>query len=292
MAYTRKLIDVSFGLASGSFGGTGLDQLTLKGLRVSAKVTRAGGTSFGQLQASIYGLTLSQMNTLSTLGFKVQIPTKNTITLRAGDEKGMQQVFAGTIYNAYADLNQAPQVAFIISAQAALFASGAKADTLSFGEGVKVATICQNLADQMSLKFENNGVDVNLPPTYLSGSATQQLYRVCEAANISYIIDNGVLAIWPKNGSRKGTGAPPLLSRTTGMVGYPTYTQGGIHVKCMWNPSIEFGKEVQVQSDQTPANGLWTVYNMDVDLDSNVPGGNWFMNLDLYNPKFGLVVKT
>jgi hypothetical protein len=70
-----------------------------------------------------------------------------------------------------------------------------------------------------------------------------------EAGGISWNHgDLGILAIWPKFGSRGGAIpliAPPPLG---GMVAYPTYSALGIDVQTLYTPSIGFGRQVQVQS--------------------------------------------
>jgi len=57
------------------------------------------------------------------------------------------------------------------------------------------------------------------------------MQAVKEEANIETFLNDGVpktLIIWPKGGSRGGS--IPLVSRDTGMIGYPSYTQNGIVV--------------------------------------------------------------
>src|ERR1700722_20220567 len=102
-------------------------------------------------------------------------------------------------------------------------------------------------ARMMSLQFENNGVTGSLSNAYYSGSAKTQAQMCVDDAGISWNHgDLGILAIWPKFGSRGG--AVPLISPQTGMVGYPTYSALGIDFQTLYNPSIGFGQKVQVQS--------------------------------------------
>jgi len=294
VTFVHRRIDVTFTKGSGGFEGEG-NSVKLSKVRVAARVSKAGGNSFGQLQATVWGLTLSRMNQLTTLGQKVQTVSKDKITISAGDSAhGMSVAFEGNIFNAYADLQSAPQGGFVVSAQTEYANSVAPTPALSYSGGVDAADICKELARKMNLKFENNGVSVMLSDPYFSGSPLNQLERVCTAANISYAIDAGVLAIWKKNGFRGSGGSDqvPLVSPSTGLISYPTYTASGIKVRSLYNPAIEFGKRIKLESDLKAATGLWTVYAMDYDLEAEVPGGKWEMNLDCYNPDFGLVVRT
>jgi hypothetical protein len=136
----------------------------------------------------------------------------------------------------------------------------------------------------MGLAFENSGVTGKLSNPYFPGSARSQAQACARAAGISMIIDNGKLAIWPKNGSRNG--AVPLISPQTGMIGYPSYTALGIMLKTLFNPSIGFGGKIKVQSELPAACGEWAVYSLDHDLEAMMPNGRWFSTVMAYNPKY------
>jgi hypothetical protein len=56
--FSRKAIDVTFFRGSGTFAESGTDTVKLSGLRVSANVTKAGGTYQGACEMRIWGLTL------------------------------------------------------------------------------------------------------------------------------------------------------------------------------------------------------------------------------------------
>lgn len=294
MAFTKKLIDVSFTLQKSTFAGSGLDTLTVKGLKVQARISHAGGIAYGTLQAQIFGLTLSQMNALSTLGMRFGEIPFNQIKLKAGDEKGMSLVFDGDISVAYADLNSAPDAAMIINAQIGLYNANRAADTISTIEGADIADVCQEIATKMKVKFENSRdvhKKISSGSSYFPGSLSDQLRRACFAADVDYTVKNGVLAIWPKNGYRE-TQSIPLVSRDTGMVGYPTYAAEGILVRNVFNPAIEFGKIIEVKSDIKPACGKWVVHDLDIALDSNVPNGNWFQTMRCYSLESGPILST
>jgi hypothetical protein len=97
MAFSPKLINVSFSLASGNFNGGG-NTANISGLRVSCHIVANGGASQSQLELAIYGLPLSVMNALTTFGTQYNQQTKNQITVQAGDASGMSLVFIGNIH--------------------------------------------------------------------------------------------------------------------------------------------------------------------------------------------------
>lgn len=283
MAFISRLLSVTFALGEGSFGSDGANNVTLDGLRISAHVQKAGGPSMGTLSMEVYGMTFSKMNKLSTLGMAPQLVRRNTVTLQAGDAtNGLGTVFQGTITNAWADFQGQPDVAFHVEAHTGLIEAVKPAPVSSYPGPTDVATIMSSLASQMQLDFENNGVNVKLSKPYYYGSARNQAKAVADAANINWIIDNGKLAIWNKGQSRGGT--VPLVSPTSGLVGYPAYTSKGIALRSIFNPSIGFGSKIQVQSSLDPANGEWVVYSLEYELQSNLPSGQWFSNIQATRP--------
>lgn len=286
MPLIERKIDVIVAFGTGADGlGEGV-AVTLSGHRVSASVNIAGGAGLGNAQVRIYGLTLSLMNQLSTVGKLPTMFRKNTVTVMAGDEvNGMAQIFQGTIIAAWADMMAAPDVAFNITAGAGLIEALLPIPASSYPGSADAAVILSNLAAQMGVAFENNGVSVILPKPYYAGSARAQALAVVEHAGIEWNgIENGVLAIWPRGGSRGGQ--IPLIEAGKNLVGYPTYTATGIVVTTEFNPVARFGGQVEVKSELTPACGTWNVLTLLHDVESQVPTGKWFSQMQLVAPGY------
>lgn len=287
MTLVQRQISLQFTLSSGdgqqkTFAESGTDTVKLDGLRVSARIVKAGGLSMGSLNARIYGMTLSLMNQLSTLGIRFNTVPRNAITVSAGDVlSGMTTVFVGSVQNGWADFGSAPEVPFVIEGKVGLPDNIQSAKSTSYNGPVAIASAMASLANQMSLHFENSGVTGNVDSPYLWGSLRNQAQQLADAAGISWTIDNGTLAIWPKGGKRNGQ--IPLLSPQTGMIGYPSYTEQGVLVRSIYNPSIGIGQQVKVQSSLGPASATWTVYNLEYELDAFMPHGQWSMNVYCYS---------
>lgn len=284
MALLRRRINLRIQLGEGAYGESGTDTVDLTGYRVAARIIKAGGPSMGTAQVQVWGMALDLMNKLSTLGMVVTLLRRNTLTISAGDdENGLSVVFVGQITNAWSDFQAAPQVPFIIEAHTGSFDAVKPIPVSTFSGVTDVAVILSGLASTMGKRFENNGVSVKLANPYLSGSARDQALAVVQAAGIEWNgLDQDVLAIWPAGGKRGGLS--PLISPETGMVGYPSYTANGIMLKTIFNRDVGFGGGIVVQSDLTPANGTWNVFSIDHDLQSLVPGGNWFSNIGAARP--------
>lgn len=294
--FAKKQIEVSIQLANNpqtnqpiQFSETGSDTLTVNDKRISVRVQNSGAPSSSAAQLLLYGLSGSVMNQLSTLGMMINTVPRNTLTVKAGDQgSALSAVFTGTIVNAYADLNAAPDVAFVMHCQSGLADATMNVPPTSFAGSTPVSTIMSGIARQMNIGFENNGVDTVLSNPYYRGPAQQQMRQCAEDAGINAEIVNGnVLAIWPRFGSRNTQNIPLIAPPPQGgMIGYPSYTQQGILVRNIFNPNIAFGGKVKVQTKEQisqRANGTWIVLKLDLALESQVPKGKWEMAAYCYN---------
>lgn len=252
------------------------------GLHIGVQITKAGGNFLGLAVVQIYNLPISIMNQLSTLGTPLlQQVGVNTIVIEAGDAtNGMSVVFDGDIYEAWAAFTTDGDAVFHITAQVGAVNAAASTPPTTYSAPVSAAVVMADLAARGSYGFRNYGVTVQLPPTYLSGSLLHQIQQVKDAAGIEYSIDvpGNTLSIWPQGGNIDGL--IPLVSATTGMVGYPRYTANGLSFKSLFNASIGYAQRVQVESILTPACGTFVVVYMDYDLEVQEPNGPWFMNVE------------
>lgn len=273
--YARRHLDVSLSLGTGDFGDGKPNTLNLTGLRVSAAIVSAGAPSFAQAQIRVYGMTLDHMNKLSRLGLVFWYEGRNNaVALSAGsDGSAMSLVFQGNVRSAWAAPADGPSVPFIVTALDGGLAALKPVPPSSYQGSVDVATIAADLAKQMGLRFENNGVSAIISNPYLAGTAATQLQKIRETTGINAEISGGVLAIWPRNGSRGGQIL--LVNKDTGMIGSPTFNDTGITVSMRFNPAIAFGQTIEVQSMLTMACGKWTIYQVAHELESETPGGQW-----------------
>lgn len=267
------------------------EPVTVRGLRATVNAVISGGVQMGQMHLRIWGMRLSDMNQLSTMGTAVQLVSRNKVTVFAGDEgQPLSKVYVGTVLHAWFNGSAAPNVVFECIASAGALEAIKPIDPTSFPGSFSVAAALEKLAGQMENAFENGGVTATLPGGYYAGTARQQAYKIAESVPINIMIDNGVLAIWPKNGER--TGANPVISPETGMVGYPEFMVQKIKVVSIFNRNFKYGALITVQGSQLPqANGRFAIVSMTHNLASLVPGGPWFTELELSNPLYVLVAR-
>lgn len=278
MTFVKRCIDVTISLGEGKFGDTKGPDVTLTGYRVSATVVAYNGDAQTQLQLRIFGLSQDMMNQLTVIGPIMTERRNNRILIAAGEEgQALSVVYEGKIYQAWADYNQAPEVAFNVVALAAADLAVKPVAARSYRGSTAVAVVMQDIARSMGLGFENSGVSVQLSNAYFPGTDVDQLRSCARAARINYSIDRGVLAIWPMDSSRIGDAIE--LSPETGLVGYPTFTGSGIACTLLYNPDLATGKTVQLTSSIEAAHGEWIIFSLVHNLDAEVPGGAWMSQI-------------
>jgi hypothetical protein len=282
---TKKRLALTITLGTGEFGDTVGSTATVTGLRMSAEIVNVIGNYQGTMQLRAYGLSPEMMNKLTTIGpIATAMLGKNKVLLAAGDDvDGMSTIYEGSIINAWGDYNSAPDVAFNLLAQAGAVGALKPILPLSPGEAsADVAQMMSTLAKEMGLGFENSGVTARMSYPYFDRSGLAQLQAIASAADVEYTIDRGTLAIWPRGGTRAGD---VLVSPTTGMIGYPSFSSQGISITTLFDRRIKVGNLVQVESSLAMARGGWKALKVSHSLSSEMPGGPWFTKVEGWNVK-------
>lgn len=288
----QKQLRVTFTLApqgnalapqGNTFPGTNSNTLILSGLRTIANL-KGVVRYLPTLDLEIYGMRQQDMNALSVIRFG---PLNNSlqnnfVSVEANGGTGWVTVFAGTIIDASPQYQAMPDVYFHVQAMSGYLAGIKPATPMSYPNGVSIVTALDVIAQQMDLTLKNNGVTGNLGGSrYWAGSPKDQLEAVCKASNTDYYIDpNGTLQICPVGQARLNT---PLVTLTpqTGLIGYPSIEQGGIHVEALFNPLFLLASSIGISGSDVPAaNGTWVPYAMAHQLESVKFGGLWHTSID------------
>lgn len=275
--FTKKLIDVQFDLANGQFEGGG-NTKTVSGLRVSCHIVNVGGGN-GQAEISIYGLPLSLMNQLSTVGTQYLKMYKNGISIRAGSvEEGMSVVWTGAIGTAFVDAQSMPEVAFRVLSTPGAFQAINPVKPLSVKGTADVSGLLGNLAKQMGFQYEDAGVTAKLANPYYAGTAWTQMVELARDAGVDIVIDRGTVVAVPPAKTRSGDAFQIIGGQN--MRGYPMFQQAYVVVTALFDPALKPYGEIEIKSALTPANGKWKANRLEYDLESQVPHGNWFMTVE------------
>lgn len=274
----KKELKFVLTLGTGQFGSSNKNTVTLQGLRATADIDKAGGAQMSELRAKIYGVPQSDMNSICTLQWKPDTQLKNKVQVYAIDGPQETMIYSGMLINAWGDYQGMPDVFLMLQAQMAYDTQLTPSPPISFNGQTDAAAVMQQIASGMGFTFENNGVNVQLSDIYLPGTLMQQAKALARHAGIQMFLDDPVLAICPANAPRNVTQIP-LISSASGMVGYPTFDAVGVNFRCLFNPAVKFGAPFQLQSDLPQATGQFYATSLGYHLESEKPGGMWFMQI-------------
>lgn len=281
MTFARRLITVKFSLANGQFEGGG-NELVISGLRVSCHILNTGGPMAGQLQMAIWGMSLSQMNQLVTVGPNYLQMYKNKVQVFAGDEdSGTSLIWAGDIVTATVDAKQMPNVCLRITSLPGAWLTVAPATPLSIQGSGDVDSMLKQLAQTAGFDgYESAGINAKLNNPYYAGSLWQQIQQIARDGGIDVAVDRGTLCAVAPGSTRDGVipvVAPPDLLPDIIMIGYPEFDQVAIEVSALFSPAVQYYGSIEVRSSLQPANGTWKVNRLEYFLDANLPSGHWDM---------------
>ena len=273
----KKQLRFVITLGTGKFGSSNNDTVTLQGFRAIADIDKAGGMMMGTLKAKIYGVKQADMNSITTLQWKPQTWIPNTVEVFAIDGTAETLIFAGNIVNAWADYQGMPDVFLHIQAQAAFFNALKAIPPRSFKGPIDTPSVMAQIAADLGYTFENNGVTTQLTDLYLPNTGLEQAKDLARAAGCDLYLDDKVLAITPPNVPRKAL--IPVISPTSGLIGYPTFDGVGVNFQALFNPGVTFGGSIKLETDVQQAAGEWIVTSVAHRLESEKPGGAWYSTI-------------
>jgi hypothetical protein len=264
-------------LGTGTFGSQDNDKVIIEGFRSSISIDKAGGMQMSTLTAKINGISQQDINSITTVTWQPLVEIKNTIEVIAIDGTIETKVFSGDIINAWGDYQAMPDVFLYIQAQAAYYNQMKPMNPKSFKGVSDVSSVMAQIASEMGYTFENNGVDGKISNLYLANTGMEQAKELARIAKCDLYLDDTVLAITPINVPRGAI--IPLISRDSGLIGYPTFDGTGINCQILFNPAVVFGGAVKLKTDIARAAGEWIVTSLSYRLESERPGGAWFAQI-------------
>ena len=279
-----------------SSNGQSYNTVTLEGLRSSVFIDNAGGAMMGTLKAQIYGVTASDMNTLtSTLWDNLVISPSgssfgfNTIQVFAIDGAQETLVYNGDVLNCWGVYTSMPDAYLYVEAQIGYSNLVQPTTPFSIATDTDVATVMQQIATKMGYQFENNGVNIPVAKgSYWGNTLMEQARSLMQTYKFWMYLENtspNTLAIAPYGSARNV--AAPLISPQTGLQGYPVFNSTGVNFETLFNPDVTFGGPIQVSSSIPKANGTWVVVSMSHQLSSQTPGGAWKTTVNAVSPTTG-----
>lgn len=270
-SFTEKTIRVEIILGQGDFAEGG-NTVAIEGLPVSVGVEKPGLPELNSANVSIYGLSMDKLRQLTQLNFLPFESQKNLISIQAGDLGAeLSTVFQGEISMAWADFNSTPSVELVIEALSGFYPQRVAAPPLSVNGSAMAAELISQQAAQIGYSFINQDILTQVRSAVFNGSPLEKCREIARQIGAQLIIDDKTIVL--KAATEARTGGVPLLSAESSLLGYPTFTQDGIAVECLYRPDIEYGGLIKVESIVPRATGTWQVTKLSHALSAYTSGG-------------------
>jgi len=277
----KKYLEVTFVLGSGSFtdanGAPIGNSVTWgAGFRITADVKNVGGYSSAELNARVYGVSEPQMNQAITMEWYAGTVVDNTVLVTAIDGNSRTLIFSGTAVNVWARYDESPNVYLDIFARQ-LFSVAMNNSTVKHFPGAQpVADIVAQLANEMGLNFSNSeNVQITIKNETLIGSPYAQLNTLRKDSGVGIFISPKSISLTASERTPFKTEVVPIISKETGLIGYPVPEAWGVSFSCLFNPQIVYGGVVELQSRVKIASGQWFVSSIRYLLNSMDPAPQW-----------------
>lgn len=272
---SKKQLKFIFTLGVNKFGSSKNDVIIIQDLRASVEVDKAGGVSMSMCAIKIFGVSQSDMNAITTTWWMPSFKVRSQVEVFAIDGGVESMVFAGDIQQAQGEYQGAPDVFLSVIAFSVITAQVNAVTPLSIKGGTNVDAVFRRIAEELKLTYESVGIsNAVLTDLYEAGDIISQSRAIAAAANVDLKIDNKTLVVTAKDTPRKYSAA--VISKETGLIGYPIFEANGVIFRSLYNPAIIFGGPVVLKSSLPNADGAWVVNSVSYSLESEMPGGSWF----------------
>lgn len=257
------------------------NKLSTDGLRVQAVISYGAGNITPTAQINIYGLTIATMTPLMRIQWNTMSAVKNTIRVEVGNKSDtvLSLAYEGNITFARIDMSNAPTTCLQIESQMAVVEALTPRDAQTYAKGQDGAEIIRQICDSMGYQFENNGATHILSDAMtLEGSYLSRIQKIAVNCDFDLYTEQRYISICPRGFSRNIK--IPVLSPTTGLLGYPSPDIRGLTFRCFYSPLVRFGGIVKIQDSLIPtANGEWRTYGVRAILESNSNSARWEMEV-------------
>jgi hypothetical protein len=266
--YLRKV-----SLKVGDDAGNALD---LSQLHIRFEVKNATSQTLKRAQIRVYNLTEDTAQQIQNEFTRVE--------LSAGYEGIFGMIFQGQVAQCARGKENATDSYLDLFAQDGDMAYNWATSNWTLAKGYTPDDVHKRLLQDMS----SYGISAGYKPPFTSnasvdalpcyGMTRDQLRVLANAQGCDWGIEDGKLNFVPKAGLLPGQ--VPYLTPATGLIGTPTQTISGVSIKCLLNPSIRAGGQVQIVNKSLSTVKQRVAYNAG-DLVAGLDKGGFYKALQV-----------
>ena len=271
--FSVKTVRITIQLRKGEFDNGG-NTVIIEGLPVSVTVTKQGGEAKNKASVTVDNLKLETATQLTTLAFKRLETYNNVIQIDAGSQGAeLSTIFIGEITSAVPVMGD-DKLSLKIEALAGYYPALIPSTPTSVQENTTVEKLMKQFADEAGYNFENKGITASIANSVFIGSPIEKAKTLARQADVDLLIDDNKFTIQPFEAPKDGQ--IPLLSKNTGLIGYPSFSNEGINCKCVFNDKLKVGSYFKLESVLPHASGEWQITKVEHRLEAYTPNsGTW-----------------
>lgn len=249
--------------------------------RMSITVSQ-GGNQFGNAKVQIYGVNLDAMNKIARLWLEVLSPSNtDTLKIDVWDGSSFVPFFAGVITWSAINASAAPQVALEIEANSAMIAMNTVAPPYAQDTPIALQDALQQILGPTGLvvEFAESVPALQIQKAHLTGTPMDQASALLGYfPELTWYINLQRFLVRPVNGP---LGSDPIrVNKSTGMIGYPTYSTSGVTLGTIFDPRIRPGLALDIQTVFDFVNRTkWVAAVLQHTIQPNMPGGQWMTQI-------------
>lgn len=276
MTYQTRSAKIQLTLQDGAtFDGDKGNVLTIDNARMEAQLSFTGGFTGALATIKIYGLGIGYMSILAGRG--VQLDANRQKFLIRLDVNNVE-VFLGFANWCYIDANAQPEMALVVQAAAQGEINLMTIPDTHISSKTTVADAARKITANTNMVI-NDYTNYTLPSVYTTGSVGSQLIQLMQATlkvypKFQYSLNYSYLDLFTLDNALDYEIIN--ISKDTGMIGYPSFTQTGISLTTLFNPKFSLQRIINLKSDLPNISGKYQIIDgCTANLSTVIDNGPW-----------------
>lgn len=245
--------------------------------RASIQVAQGGGL-FGNAKVQLFGVAMDAMNNIARLWLEVLSPgNSDRLRIEVWDGANFVPFFEGVITWTAINASGAPDVALEIEANDAMAAMNIPAAPYAQDTPIGLRDALTAILAPAALVVEvaESIPELMIQRVHLMGTPMEQANTLMSYfPELTYYTNLSRFIVRPVNAPIGGE--PLVVSRDTGLIGYPTYATSGISFSMVFDPRVRLGLALDLQTEFDFVNRTrWLAAVLQHHIQPNWPGGQW-----------------
>ena len=245
--------------------------------RMSITITQ-GGTQFGNAKVQIFGVNMDAMNKIARLWLEVLSPSnEDRLIVDVWDGSNYVPFFEGVITWTAINASGSPDVALEIEANDGMVGMNALATVYAQEGPIALRDALAEILEPIGVvpEVSDNVPEFTPSKIHLAGTPMNQAATLLGYyPDLTWYVNLQRFIVRPVNGPLGDD--PLILSRDTGLVGYPTYATSGISFAMIFDARVRLGRALQLRTDfDFVTRTKWIASVLQHHIQPNWPGGQW-----------------